>query len=186
MASGRRSVSVTPGGGQRVHRPRIRELSDRKAQAVIDLICAGNTLVEACRQLGVAPQSVHARKRRDDVFAEDLGVAMDTLGSHVEDIAWDRAVNGVEVPVVRRGEVVGTAKQPSDRLLGQLLEGRNRDFKRDRQAPAVVVVQPLTAEEMAGLRELGRSEAEKLEEIAAMYAEAERCREEQKLIGSGS
>lgn len=54
------------------------------------------------------------------------------VSSILEDEAWRRAVDGVDSPVVFRGEITGTYKEYSDSLLTLLLKANNPDKYKDR------------------------------------------------------
>lgn len=55
------------------------------------------------------------------MFARDFAAALERSLPMIEQVAWERAVEGWEEPVVVRGEVVGTRRRYSESLLRMLL-----------------------------------------------------------------
>jgi hypothetical protein len=77
---------------------------------------AVNMAPEGAYQLRRHPEASEFRKAWDTALA--LGV------QRLEDVAMDRALNGVEVPVYSYGKLVGTRRKYNDRLLMFLLRTR--------------------------------------------------------------
>ena len=58
-------------------------------------------------------------------FRKAWEAALDLGIQRIEDVAMDRALNGVEVPVYHAGELVGTRRAYNDRLLMFMLQNRS-------------------------------------------------------------
>lgn len=84
----------------------------------------------AANAVGMTPESAYALRRQPEAagFAKAWAAALDLGIARVEDVAMDRALNGVEVPVYAYGKIIGTRTVYNDRLLMFML--RNRAPKR--------------------------------------------------------
>lgn len=87
---------------------------------------------ESCRAAGLSNQSAYRARRAWPDFAERWDMALARRMPILEQIAFDRAVRGVEEPVVGGREVVTMKRRYSDALLRFLIE---RDDKRSGYAP---------------------------------------------------
>ncbi|MCW4463235.1 hypothetical protein OK349_16095 [Sphingomonas sp. BT-65] len=76
---------------------------------------------DACERVGISDTSVYRLRKRSPGFARDFAAALARSAPMLEQIAWERAVEGWEEPVVVRGEVVGTRRRYSESLLRMLL-----------------------------------------------------------------
>jgi uncharacterized protein YecT (DUF1311 family) len=76
---------------------------------------------DACERVGISDTSVYRLRQRSAVFARDFAAALERSLPMIEQVAWERAVDGWEEPVVVRGEVVGTRRRYSESLLRMLL-----------------------------------------------------------------
>ncbi len=76
---------------------------------------------DACERVGISDTSVYRLRQRSAVFARDFAAALERSAPMIEQVAWERAVEGWEEPVVVRGEVVGTRRCYSESLLRMLL-----------------------------------------------------------------
>ncbi|MCL6252060.1 hypothetical protein M3P36_13520 [Altererythrobacter sp. KTW20L] len=84
----------------------------------------------ACRRMGVGEYGVYDLRRHPQgaSFRAAWEAALDIGVQMLEDVAMDRALNGVEEQVFHQGELVGTRRVYNDRLLMFIL--RNRAPKR--------------------------------------------------------
>lgn len=95
-------------------------LTDRQV-AFLEALSGCGSVVEAARQVGLAPRTPRRWARDDDAFAEvmqkahevGLLVRLDAL----EQEADRRAKEGVDMPVYQGGKLIGTRRQYSDLLL---------------------------------------------------------------------
>ena len=78
-------------------------------------------VTEAAATIGVGRTAVYAWRDADPSFAEAWDNAVDEAVDVLEAEAWRRAVHGMDRPITWKGEVIGTVKEYSDRLLECLL-----------------------------------------------------------------
>lgn len=95
---------------------------DRPKRAIFLRTLRRTKCVEtACASAGMRPQAAYALKARSAPFARAWARALAFEMPSVLEVAWERAVNGREVPIVRGGEVVGSERRVSDMLLRELV-----------------------------------------------------------------
>lgn len=80
----------------------------------------------ACEAAGLSSTSAYRARVRMPAFGQCWDQALAVRRPMLEDAAFERAVNGVTVPVTRRGEVVGERRRYSDGLLKYLIERADR------------------------------------------------------------
>ena len=76
---------------------------------------------EACERVRISRRSAEKLRAKDPDFAQAWDAAIDRAAPMLEQIAWERAVEGWEEPIVVRGAVVGTRRRYSESLLRTLL-----------------------------------------------------------------
>ena len=81
-------------------------------------------IAAACRAAGLSRGAVYGWREAEPEFAAEWDRALEMAVSALEDEAILRARDGIEVPVIRRGKVVGTRRRRSDQLLMFLLKAR--------------------------------------------------------------
>jgi hypothetical protein len=107
--------------------------TDRRAartpwrHAFLDSLAEGAPVRAAAQRAGVARSTVYAHRDTDPEFAEAWDDAYMAGNDLLEDEAHRRAVDGVEQPVMYRGQVVASVREYSDQLLTFLLRGRRPD-----------------------------------------------------------
>lgn len=180
--------TVTEGSdGRVVVRVRQRKLTIAKKRSVLVLVGQGMTPASAARAVGVSSQTVAREAGLDEVFGRDLEAARAGFGLELEDIAHERATVGS----VRRffdrktGELIREEHVPSDRLMEMLLSSNLARYKPAAAQTTVVVVPPLSSEELARLREVGRADVEVTERLAEEAAAAEWDRDQRLLTAGG-
>lgn len=64
---------------------------------------------EACRRVGLSPESVYELARRPDAqsFRAAWDIAMDNAVRRIDDGAFSRCIHGIAVPHFYKGELVG-------------------------------------------------------------------------------
>jgi len=97
----------------------------RQAQFVACLTETG-CVRAACEQVGLSKTSAYRAYARMPEFAGRWERALMVRRPMLEDAAFERAVNGVTVPVTRKGRVVGERRRYSDALLRYLIERGDR------------------------------------------------------------
>jgi hypothetical protein len=82
---------------------------------------------DACRRVGMSPESAYELARRPDAqsFRIAWDVAMDNAVRRVGDGAFSRSIHGVEIPHYYKGELVGTHRRYDERLTMFILRTRD-------------------------------------------------------------
>jgi hypothetical protein len=83
----------------------------------------------AAQRIGMSTDGAYQLRRQKgaDSFAAAWLAALDQGVQRLEDIALERAIHGIEVPVYSYGKLVGTRRVFNDRLLMFLLRNRAHD-----------------------------------------------------------
>lgn len=99
--------------------------ADRQRE-FIELLAETGSVRSACRRMGVGEHHIYKLRRHPEAasFRKAWEAALDIGVQRIEDVAMDRALNGVEEPVYHRGEIVGTRRAYNDRLLMFMLDRR--------------------------------------------------------------
>ncbi len=98
--------------------------------AFIEALAETGSVDAACRRVNRAAVGAYLLRRHPEAasFRAAWEAALDLGMQRVEDVAMDRALNGVQVPVYAYGKIIGTRTVYNDRLLMFML--RNRAPKR--------------------------------------------------------
>lgn len=101
-------------------------LTPERQVSVIQAIAECGCVREACARVGISAESVYKLLRRPDAqsFRVALDLALDGAADRIEDGAFSRALNGVEIPHYYKGELVGTHRRHDDRLAMFILRYR--------------------------------------------------------------
>ena len=101
-------------------------LTPERQVAVVRALAECGCMREACARVGISAESVYELLRRPD--AQSIRIAMDLAldgaVDRVEDGAFSRALNGVEIPHYYKGELVGTHRRHDERLAMFILRYR--------------------------------------------------------------
>jgi len=99
-------------------------------RAFIEALADTGSVKGACRRVNRSEVGAYLLRRHPEAkeFRKAWQAALDLGVQKIEDVAMDRALNGVEVPVYSYGKLVGTRRIYNDRLLMFML--RNRAPKR--------------------------------------------------------
>ena len=85
---------------------------------------------------GVSRVCVYEHRNGDEAFAKLWDEAEQEAADKLEREAWRRGVEGVDKPIVYQGEVTGTYKEYSDRMLELLLKAhRGAKFRERADVP---------------------------------------------------
>jgi hypothetical protein len=105
-----------------------RHWSRAKMARFLTELAATHSVAAAARVVGMSRQSAYRLKARLRDLPFDLAweAAVQSGYDALHQAALDRALNGVEVPVHHRGELVGTRRVFDERLTVFLLSARNR------------------------------------------------------------
>ncbi len=88
----------------------------------LELLAHHGCVRDAARIAGLSNQSAYKMKRRFPRFSEAWDHARDSAGRGLEAVAYNRAVNGKETIIIRKGEEVERRITPSDSLLALLIK----------------------------------------------------------------
>lgn len=110
--------------------PRAKERSNGWKPEVqrqfIEALAETGSVKAACRRVNRADHGAYMLRRHPEAaeFRKAWDVAADIGMRRIEDVAMDRALHGVEVPVYSYGKIVGTRTVFNDRLLMFMLRNR--------------------------------------------------------------
>lgn len=83
----------------------------------LDCLAEKGNVRQACARVGLSQQAAYVLRRRDAVFARAWAAALALAREHSVQVLADRAIEGVEVQIWYRGELVGTQRKFDTRLL---------------------------------------------------------------------
>lgn len=100
-----------------------------RQQGFIEALADTGSVKTAARMMTMTPESAYYLRRQPGAasFRKAWEAALALGVQRLEDVAMERALNGVEVPVYHFGAVVGTRRVYNDRLLMFLLRNRAPD-----------------------------------------------------------
>ncbi len=179
MSEAGRTVAERPDGGVVVRRER--KLTARKKRDVLAMVGAGSSQAAAARAVEVSPRTLARELASDAEFAAQMEAALGGYAISLAGVAHDLATEGSvrEFYDRKTGELIRREFVPNTKLMERMLEAYVPErFKRE-QAPAVVVIAPMSSEELAQMRVLGREQGDAIEVLALEMADAEREREAQ-------
>ena len=98
-------------------------------RAFIEALAETGSVKAACRRVARADHGAYMLRRHPDAqeFRRAWDAALDIGMRRIEDVAMERALHGVEVPVYSYGKLVGTRTVHNDRLLMFMLRNRAPD-----------------------------------------------------------
>lgn len=100
-----------------------------RQRAFIAALAETGSVKHAAQRIGMSIDGAYQLRRQKgaDSFAAAWHAALDQGVQRLEDIALERAIHGIEVPVYSYGKLVGTRRVFNDRLLMFLLRNRAHD-----------------------------------------------------------
>lgn len=100
--------------------------TDERQRAFIEALADTGSVDAACRAVDMSQGGVYYLRRQPgaESFRKAWEKALELGVQRIEDVAMDRALNGVEVPVYSYGKLVGTRTAYNDRLLMFMLRNR--------------------------------------------------------------
>jgi hypothetical protein len=131
-----RAVPATPASGTSPKPPRADSWPLDLQAAFLRALSATHSVSEAAKSVGRSRQSAYRLRSR--LKGQPFDLAWEVAFHHSYDVlahaALDRALNGVEVPVYYKGELVDTYRRFDERLtvalLGRFTQGGNPGFGR--------------------------------------------------------
>ena len=132
-----------------------------RQRAFIEALADTGSVSAACKIVAMSTHGVYHLRRSEgaEEFREAWQKALDLGVQRIEDVAMDRALNGVDEPLYSYGKLIGTRKRYNDRLLMFML--RNRSPERFAEGRA------------KGLGAIGKMEVERLKKEWRAEWEAE-------------
>jgi hypothetical protein len=102
-------------------------LTAERQRIFLETLAATGSVSRAAKACGLSKQALYAHRNRADVpaFREAWEVALSCAINRLGDIAFERAIDGVEEPVFWKGEQIGTRRRYNDNLLVALLRARD-------------------------------------------------------------
>ena len=107
----------------------------RQENRFLEVLAETGNVSQACQLAALPRQSAYDLRKRHPDFQEAWDRACEMGEDALVDEATRRAVDGIEHPVFRKGEVVGYTTKYSDKLLMFLLKGRRPDMFREHSTP---------------------------------------------------
>lgn len=97
-----------------------------RQRAFIEALADTGSVEAACKQVNMSSAGAYRIRRlpEGESFAAAWEAALDLGVQRLEDVAMDRALNGVEEPFYAYGNLVGTRRRYNDRLLMFMLRNR--------------------------------------------------------------
>jgi len=137
--------------------------TDDRQRRFIEALADTGSVEAACRAVNMSTVGAyHLRRQKGaESFRKAWAAALELGVQRIEDVAMDRALNGVEVPVYSYGKLVGSRTAYNDRLLMFML--RNRAPERFTEGRA------------KGLNAIGKMDLDRLKKQWRKEWEAERA-----------
>ncbi|WP_439570881.1 hypothetical protein [Sphingomonas sp.] len=136
--------------------------SDVRRRAFLRALAETGEIAESAERVGMSRSAVTRRKARDPDFAAACEAALARSLPCLEQVAWERAVEGWDEPIVHGGKVTGTRRRYSETLLRTLLVREQAA----RQAERVVAAKARTVPEYATRDETDTALLKALDRIA--------------------
>jgi hypothetical protein len=99
----------------------------KKRRRCIKTLAKTGCTSDAARVAGVSRKTINDWRAKDPDFDRLCRVAISKAAGHIETLAWERAVTGIEEPIVHYGKQVGTRIKRSDSIFRMLLIASNRE-----------------------------------------------------------
>ena len=107
-------------------RDRFDGFTAEKRKRFIATLGVTGCFTDAARVAGVSRETARRWRAKDAGFARECESAVHMASAHIETLAWERAVTGIEEPVWHYGKLVGTRIKRSDSIFRLLLMASNR------------------------------------------------------------
>jgi transposase-like protein len=103
--------------------------SAERQRQFIELLAETGSVRAACRRMGVGEHHIYKLRRHPEAqeFRKAWEAALDCGIARLEDLAMDRALNGVDEPLLYCGAIIGSRTVYNDRLLMFMLRNRARE-----------------------------------------------------------
>ena len=97
-----------------------------KRRKFLKTLARTGCISDAATVARISTTTVDRWRNKDARFAALCDAAIDKAGGHIETLAWERAVTGIEEPVMHHGKLVGTRVKRSNSIFRMLLMASNR------------------------------------------------------------
>lgn len=108
-------------------RARFDGFTARKRRRFIAILARTGCWSDAARVAGISRETARRWRGKDARFASLCAAAIDRASSHIETLAWERGVTGIEEPVIHHGKQVGVRIKRSDSIFRMLLIASNKE-----------------------------------------------------------
>lgn len=105
------------------------KMTKEKKLEYIETVRRSGLLSKSAEKIGVSPGTVMSHRKSDPAFDEEVNNAMALFADDVEEELYRRAMEGVQKPIVHRGEVVTHVAEYSDRLLELAVKRHKVEFR---------------------------------------------------------
>jgi len=147
--------------------------TEERQRRFLQALAMSGCVRDACRVSGMSNQAGYRLRRKSPEFAAAWDRALGHAAVSLEAVAYARAVEGVEEPILHGGKVVATRRKYSDSLLRTLMQAADPE-KFGRMGPGVSVAEREKIEQEAYAR--GRADLQA--ELEVGQAERRRLLEE--------
>lgn len=101
-------------------------LTPAQQNQILQMLSEGSTIKTCSEVLGITTYRIRKSREKDEQFAEMFRDAYETGTEVLEEVAWQRATEGVKTTHYdRHGNIRSETWTPSDRLMEILLKGRS-------------------------------------------------------------
>lgn len=108
---------------------RLKVTPKKKEEFLLQLPETGGNVSKAAQLIGVTRKSLYEHRQQDEEFAKEWDKAVDQGIDRLEDEAKRRAFEGVDEPILYKGDVVQYITKYSDTLLIFLLKGHREKYR---------------------------------------------------------
>lgn len=121
-------VALEPDPGEMPNRERVDGLTPLRQRAFLRALTATGEIEKACKLARISNTAVRKARAAYPSFAAACDRAIAKAEPTLEQIAVDRAINGVAEPVYHGGQVVGHKRRYSDALMRDALKREDARF----------------------------------------------------------
>ena len=121
-------AALEPDTGEMPNRARVDGLSPLRQRAFLRALTATGEIEKACKLARISNTAVRKARAAYPSFAAACDRAIAKAEPTLEQIAVDRAINGVAEPVYHAGQVVGHKRRYSDALMRDALKREDARF----------------------------------------------------------
>jgi hypothetical protein len=97
----------------------------KRRRKFLEVLSKTGCVRDACRKTGMSDTAAYKLRNRDPEFAALWATALSKVGSDLELLAWQRAVDGIEEEVFAYGKPIGTRRKRDSNLFRMILLASN-------------------------------------------------------------